>query len=71
MAYKLAAVVAVVLLGMTFWASRQGWGLRSTARAEAEAIRRQRSVRPGGGVGLYGRSYRRGYYGGGGPRFGK
>ena len=60
--YRLAAVVLIALLGMTWWASTTGWGLRSTAQAQAEALRRRRSVRPGG--------YGSRYYGGG-PRFGK
>jgi hypothetical protein len=71
MGYKIAAIAVLLLLGMTFWASYSGWGLRSTARAEAEARRRGHSIRGGSGGGLYGRPYGRGYYGGGGPRFGK
>ncbi len=61
--YRLAAIAMVALLGMTWWASMTGWGLRSTAQARAEALRRRRSVRPGG--------YGMGRYYGGGPRFGK
>ncbi len=67
MGYKIAAVAVLLLLGMTYWASYSGWGLRSTAQAEAEARRRGHSIRGGSSGGLYGRSY----YGGGGPRFGK
>ncbi len=60
--YRIAALVVLALLGLTWFASLHGWGLRSTA--DARALRPRRDVRAGSG-GAY-----RGYYGGG-PRYGK
>lgn len=64
--YRIAALVVLVVLALTWAGSFFGWGLPSTAlaRAERDAIRR-RSLRSG----LYGAGRR--YGSGGGPRFGK
>jgi len=60
MGYRIAAAAIVLLLGGTWAASYMGWGLPNTAAVEAK-----RQI-------IYGRrSARMGYYGGGGPRFGK
>ena len=64
--YRIAAIMILALLGVTWLASVYGWGLRDTARAQAEAIRRQRS----GGGGIRSAGIRRGSYGGG-HRYGK
>ena len=61
--YKIAAALVLALMGMTFFASFRGWGLRSTT--DAQAVKRRRDVRTGSG-GYYGRSYY-----GGGHRYGK
>jgi hypothetical protein len=62
--YRIAALVVVALMGLTFFAAFRGWGLRSTTDAEAMR-RREHSVRTGS------RSYiRRSHYGGG-HRYGK
>jgi hypothetical protein len=60
--YRIATLAVLALLGLTWFASVYGWGLRSAA--DAQALRRRRDVRAGSG-GVY-----RGYYGGG-PRYGK
>lgn len=60
--YRIAAALLLGLLGVTWYASMVGWGLRSTA--DARALRQRRDVRTGSG-GPY-----RSYYGGG-PRYGK
>lgn len=62
MGYRIAAFILIGLLGLTLLASYRGWGLRSTA--EAQALRRRRDVRTGS------RGYYRSYYGGG-HRYGK
>lgn len=64
--YRIAALAMLALLGATWFASVYGWGLKDTARAQAEAIRRRTS----GGGGIRSVGSRRGYYGGG-YRFGK
>lgn len=59
--YRIATILLAVLLGVTWFASVYGWGLRSTA--DARALRERRSVRRGS-------TGYRSYYGGG-PRYGK
>ncbi len=61
--YRIAAIALLGLLGVTWFASVYGWGLPTTASADARLQERRRSVRTGSSG--YGRYY------GGGPRFGK
>jgi hypothetical protein len=60
MGYRIASAALVLLFGMTWAAAYLGWWLPTTAAVEAkrQAIYKRRSARTG-------------YYGGGGPRFGK
>lgn len=64
--YRIASIIILALLGVIWFASVYGWGLKDTARAQAEAIRRQRT----GSGGIRSSGVRRGYYGGG-YRYGK
>ena len=61
--HRIGAAVLLALLAVTWLASVYGWGLRSTAVADARIREKRRSVRTGSS------GYRP--YGGGGPRYGK